>query len=152
MKFKWIEYILIKKSGLFDAHYYLRTYPDVRRADIDPLMHYIVHGWKEGRNPSKFFDTNYYIDGNPDVQQASTNPLLHFIRFGIVEGRLQHPDISQLQEQDSRAEWEERRSRLLVQNETRYLKMAKFGQNNPAKISDYWLDKDILEIISNLAE
>ena len=31
---------IIKKSGLFDEIYYLKLYPDVRAADIDPIEHY----------------------------------------------------------------------------------------------------------------
>lgn len=84
---KWIDYIIIKKSGLFDAHYYLQEYKDVLLADIDPLMHFITIGWKEGRNPSQSFDTNYYLDMNPDVNQFGINPLVHYIRHGEKEGR-----------------------------------------------------------------
>ena len=42
---------IIKKSGLFDVVYYLQTYPDVCKADVDPLTHFVRHGWKEERNP-----------------------------------------------------------------------------------------------------
>jgi len=46
----------IKQSGLFDPEYYLRTYADVRKADVDPLRHFCKRGWKEGRNPSAAFN------------------------------------------------------------------------------------------------
>lgn len=81
---KWIDYLIIQRSGLFDAYYYLHEYKDVRIADIDPLMHYVTSGWKEGRNPSQSFETNYYLDMNPDVHM---NPLVHYIRYGQHEGR-----------------------------------------------------------------
>ena len=58
------EYKIIKDSGLFDEEFYLKTYSDVRTLDIDPIKHYIKHGWKEGRNPSENFDTNIYIEKN----------------------------------------------------------------------------------------
>ena len=45
-------YFKIKKSGRFDAAYYLLNNPDVRAADVDPLLHFIKFGWKEGRDPS----------------------------------------------------------------------------------------------------
>lgn len=86
---KLIEYFIIKNSGLFDAHYYLYQYKDVRRADVDPLIHYVSYGWKEGRNPSHSFDTNYYLEMNQDVEQFGVNPLVHYIRYGKNEGR--HP-------------------------------------------------------------
>jgi len=58
------DYFVIKHSGLFDEKYYLLHNPDVRRADIDPLKHFIKYGWKEGRNPSENFDTSYYLSNN----------------------------------------------------------------------------------------
>jgi SAM-dependent methyltransferase len=37
----------------FDREFYLKQYPDVAEAGIDPLEHYIRHGRSEGRAPSK---------------------------------------------------------------------------------------------------
>ena len=84
----WKDYWIIKKSGLFDSIYYLMNNPDVRRADVDPLMHFVKYGWKEGRNPSEKFDTSYYLNAYPDVKEAGINPLFHYIRHGKSEGRL----------------------------------------------------------------
>ncbi|HSB67413.1 MAG TPA: hypothetical protein VLD65_12610, partial [Anaerolineales bacterium] len=61
------DYRAIKQSGLFDEYYYLRVNPDIRRADVDALKHYLKFGYKEGRNPSASFDTNYYLASYPDV-------------------------------------------------------------------------------------
>ena len=72
---------------LFDAAYYLARNPDVKAAGVDPLLHYLVSGWKEGRNPSALFDTSYYLKQNPDVAAAGVNPLLHFEAYGWKEGR-----------------------------------------------------------------
>ena len=62
----------------FDASYYLKSYPDIAAAGIDPFEHYINYGYTEGRNPSADFDTKYYIkrylNGKLDV-----NPLVHYI-------------------------------------------------------------------------
>lgn len=77
-----VDYLIIKKSGAFDPAYYLLHYADVRQADVDPLWHFVTHGWKEGRNPSAEFDTEYYLRKNPDVKQAGVNPLVHYLRFG----------------------------------------------------------------------
>lgn len=86
-------YFVIQKSGLFDRHYYLKTYPDVRKLDIDPLWHFIRHGWKEGRNPSKDFDVDFYLENNTDVKMSGVNPLIHYIRHGEREGRPQNATI-----------------------------------------------------------
>jgi GT2 family glycosyltransferase len=81
------DYKIIKKSGLFDEEYYLRAYPDVRKADIDPLWHFVKYGWREGRNPSKDFDLNYYLTIYPDVKEAGINPVVHYVKWGKKEGR-----------------------------------------------------------------
>jgi FMN phosphatase YigB (HAD superfamily) len=91
MHFGWLDYLIIKKSGYFDPAYYLLSYPDCRLADVDPLWHFIEHGWKEHRNPSLKFDTGYYLRANPDVLQAGINPLVHYLQYGQHEGRLPAP-------------------------------------------------------------
>ena len=88
------HYLLIKRSGLFDESYYFLNYPDVRKEDVDPLMHFIKYGWKEGRNPSKFFETSYYLEHNRDVFKKGINPLIHYLRNGGFEGRDPCPDFS----------------------------------------------------------
>lgn len=82
---------LIAKLGLFDEEYYLKTNPDVKKAGIDPLKHFVKHGWKEGCNPSAEFDTNFYLSTYPDVAQAAVNPLVHYIKHGKKEGRKTNP-------------------------------------------------------------
>ena len=82
------EYLLLKRSGLFDSSYYLQTYDDVRRADVNPLMHFIKLGWREGRNPSKKFMTNVYHELNQDVAYSGINPLVHFNLSGKQENRI----------------------------------------------------------------
>ncbi|MCT7433168.1 glycosyltransferase [Aliarcobacter cryaerophilus] len=70
------EYKIIKKSGLFDEKYYLETYEDVRKADIDPIKHYIKDGWKKGRKPSANFDTNKYLEKYPELRDKNICPLI----------------------------------------------------------------------------
>jgi hypothetical protein len=71
----------------FDPIYYLFWYSDVRSEGIDPLLHYLHHGWKEGRDPSAGFSTSGYLEANPDVAAAGHNPLIHFVNTGFAEGR-----------------------------------------------------------------
>jgi hypothetical protein len=75
-------------AELFDADYYLATNPDVRSAGLDPLAHFLMTGWREGRNPSRSFDVGYYQRANPDVAAAGLNPLVHYGCSGATEGRL----------------------------------------------------------------
>lgn len=71
----------------FDPIYYLYWYPDVRAAGLDPLHHFLHHGWKEGRDPSAGFSTSGYLAANPDVAASGHNPLIHFVNSGLAEGR-----------------------------------------------------------------
>ena len=81
------NYKIIKESGLFDVDYYLENYPDVKVVGIDPIKHYLMHGWREGRNPNDYFDTFYYLKRYADVSQSSINPLVHYILHGKREDR-----------------------------------------------------------------
>jgi len=45
---------IIKNSGLFDKEYYLKNNLDVARSCMNPIKHYVRHGWKEGRNPNHY--------------------------------------------------------------------------------------------------
>ncbi len=78
---------MLKKSGVFDAEYYLRTYPDVKESGMDPLRHFILYGLHEGRDPSRFFNTKYYLENNPDLRIGNVTPFFHFMTQGWREGR-----------------------------------------------------------------
>ena len=81
------EFNLISDSDLFDKEYYLITYPDVKNADVDALVHYIKSGAIEGRNPSNSFDSKFYLNEYIDVNNSRFNPLVHYIMYGQKEGR-----------------------------------------------------------------
>lgn len=81
------DYKIIAKSKYFSVDWYLKNYPDVRNAKIDPVEHYLGFGWKENRNPSSLFDTLEYLDNYSDIKNANLNPLLHYEKFGKYEGR-----------------------------------------------------------------
>ena len=83
----WLEFNRCTVHPLFDAAYYLQTNPDVAKAGRNALTYYLLHGWKEGRNPHPLFDTNYYLDAHPDVRQAGVNPLVHYVQHGWRESR-----------------------------------------------------------------
>ena len=83
-----VSYTYVPTGGAsFDSAYYLAHNPDVAAAGVDPFIHYITYGWKEGRDPSALFDTRYYLKQNPDVAAAGVDPLTHFAEFGWHEGR-----------------------------------------------------------------
>lgn len=77
---------------LFDARNYLRVNSDVAAAQLNPLQHYLDHGWREGRNPHLYFQNDWYLSQNPDVlATGGINPLDHYLQFGWKEGRWPNP-------------------------------------------------------------
>ena len=89
--FKLSDYKILKYSRLFDKKYYLANNKDVQDANLDPIMHFLNYGWREGRNPSRKFDINAYLTKYADVKEANLNPLLHYIKYGKKEGRCIQP-------------------------------------------------------------
>lgn len=81
------EYSLVNRSGLFDREWYSTAYPDVAAAGGDTLRHYLIHGWKEGRDPSAEFSSRAYLESNPDAAHSGVNPLVHYLRTGGQAGR-----------------------------------------------------------------
>ena len=77
-----------RPNPLFDTHWYLERYEDVRRAGVNPLLHYMLHGWREGRDPGPGFQTEFDLAANADVRASGANPLAHYLRYGRHEGRL----------------------------------------------------------------
>ena len=81
------EYRQLVSSGLFSAPYYLAQNKDLPRYEVNPGLHFLLHGGFEDRNPSPDFSTSAYLESNPDVRKAGINPLLHYLKYGRDEGR-----------------------------------------------------------------
>jgi len=77
---------LIRSSGLFDKTWYLNNNPDVTQANVDPVLHYLLHGGFEGRDPGPNFSSAWYLDTYEDVKKACINPLVHYLKIGRDEG------------------------------------------------------------------
>jgi hypothetical protein len=86
----WVNkkgYDFLKDSEWFDESYYLKNYPKIKKSGLDPLLHYIFFGYKEGKLPSDKFDGNYYLNTNKDVKNSDFNPLVHYVLHGKNEKR-----------------------------------------------------------------
>jgi hypothetical protein len=70
---------------LFDADYYESS---GRR---HPLLHFLVQGAYQGRQPHPLFDPAFYLRKYPDVAAAGVNPLCHYLKHGAAELRQPHP-------------------------------------------------------------
>lgn len=72
---------ILTPPSLFDGEWYLKQYPDVAKAKIDPYVHYKMWGWKTGRNPNPKFDVSRYLSDNPEIMKAGIDPLEHYLNF-----------------------------------------------------------------------
>jgi hypothetical protein len=70
----------------FDPRFYRAVYTDLP-AEMDPLWHYRVAGWREPRDPTPWFSTESYLQDHPDVAEAGVEPFAHFLLAGRYEGR-----------------------------------------------------------------
>ena len=59
---------------------------------MNPLVHYLVDGAREGRDPGPEFNTRWYVAENADVLRSGVNPLVHYVRHGYIEGRRPAPE------------------------------------------------------------
>ena len=75
------DYRIVASSRRFDVVYYLRHAPDVATAGVDPIVHYLLHGSKEGRNPCSDFSTNTYL-ANERNRIGRQNPFAHWLTQG----------------------------------------------------------------------
>jgi GT2 family glycosyltransferase len=84
------EYELIRASKLFDALWYLKRYPDVAAAGVDPLHHYIRFGSAEGRDPHPLFDGKWYAAQAggiaDDIAASGLSALGHYVSLGVARG------------------------------------------------------------------
>lgn len=72
----------------FDEHFYVTTYPEVTNLNFGPIRHFLVAGWREGKDPSPMFSTRGYLDMYGDVAETGINPFYHFVMNGEAEGRI----------------------------------------------------------------
>lgn len=86
----WYEW-RIRRSGLFDAQWYVRTFPEVLASGLDPLRHFVRRGAAEGLDPNPWFDTSWYSERNRRAATRGRNPLVHYLRHA---DRDPHPEFS----------------------------------------------------------
>ena len=80
-------YTIIKKNNLFDVDFYNEEYPDVKKAGMNPIVHYMWYGYKENKRPKPDFDGVYYTHKYPDALKSKLNPLSHYALYGLKENR-----------------------------------------------------------------
>lgn len=79
------EYLIIYGHRLFDKRFYLEEYFEVKKAGVDPLLHYVSEGWQLGYHPSAEFDNQLYQEMFMQGEEKKC-PLYHFYTTGRFEG------------------------------------------------------------------
>jgi glycosyltransferase involved in cell wall biosynthesis len=83
---------LVRRSECFDEDSYSRLLPE----GMDPALHYVVVGEREGWRPSERFDPAFYLERYDDIAAAGEAPLAHYERWGRREGRRALPAAARL--------------------------------------------------------
>ena len=84
----------LQKSGLFFDHFYAANAITIMETKASPILHYLLYGAWENKDPNPVFSSGFYLAENSDVYLSGINPLLHYILHGWKEGRDPHPNFS----------------------------------------------------------
>jgi GT2 family glycosyltransferase len=83
-------------AGLFDPEWYLEQNPDIVAAGLEPSLHYVAFGAREGRNPNPLFLSDWYKQQNAQALDSGVNPLQDYIQSGVTAGRNPNPLFNSL--------------------------------------------------------
>jgi Glycosyl transferase family 2 len=84
---------LIARSRIFDANWYRREYSDCAAAGLNPMVHYLLEGARQGARPHLLFDPVWY-GRRRGATQKHPDPLIDYIRYGAAEGYEPSPYFS----------------------------------------------------------
>jgi Glycosyl transferase family 2 len=77
---------LVQSSGLFDAQWYLRSYPDVGISEYEPLTHFLTYGTLLLRDPGPEFSSRFYSHLHGKAALSGGNALLHRLKNPKAKG------------------------------------------------------------------
>ena len=67
-------------SPYYNEKWYVETYQDIALSGMNPLIHFTMSGWKEGRSPSEHFPNALYIFFNRHLLKGETCTITDFLR------------------------------------------------------------------------
>ena len=79
---EWQQVQILRQTDLFRPAWYLRRNLAVVERGIDPALHFLREGFREGRDPGPHFSIEDYLHAHPEVRRSGENPLLHALQFG----------------------------------------------------------------------
>lgn len=77
---------LLRHYGLFDEAWYAARYPDLKKAAMPLLSHFVAHGATEGRDSGPDFDAELYRATYPQYIERSSSAIEDYVRFGFRRG------------------------------------------------------------------
>ena len=81
-----------RPRALFDQAWRLAESPDLAAAGMAPLVHYLIAGAREGREPHPLFESGWYgRDIADELNATGLSGLEHYARTGAACGRSPHP-------------------------------------------------------------
>ena len=78
---------IVKKSGLLDAAWYRREYPEVAEKGLDPVQDFLTPPHDRIRLPNPDFVPGEYASTNFDVKESGLPWAVHYAKDGMREGR-----------------------------------------------------------------
>jgi len=82
------------KTGLFQQHWYLATYPDVVSSLQEPIDHYILEGEEKGYQPNAYFHPDWYKKKSKGARRGIMPAILQYARVGWKNGKDPSPSFS----------------------------------------------------------
>jgi hypothetical protein len=77
----------VQPHPLFHSAWYHETNPDVAAARVNPVLHYLYSGHREGRNPNPIFSVNWYRERHlrrKGRRAIEFDPLTHYVTSGYL--------------------------------------------------------------------
>lgn len=81
------ELLLGLASEIVDPQFYRYRYHDIRDSNMDPVHHFAVYGWCEGRDPNPFTHLQFVKQRHPEKFQSLTT-LVEYINEPILHNAL----------------------------------------------------------------
>ncbi|UTW56267.1 glycosyltransferase [Kordiimonas sp. SCSIO 12610] len=72
----------LRETKLFQADWYLQTYPEVALQGIDPYEHYVTVGEENNYNPNRYFDVAWYKERSQAARKYDGLVLEHYAKRG----------------------------------------------------------------------
>lgn len=67
---------------LIDLPFYVQRYPDLAKANANPVLHYINHGRRERRQLWPHLVPKTYISNNPELNSEKSDLHIHYLKEG----------------------------------------------------------------------